>query len=186
MANLEGYEGPRYKIVVIGDGAVGKTSILESLLGRQFHSTYKLTIGANILTKEITFEDVLFKYQLWDLAGQTRFSIVRSSYYRGAHAAILCFDLNWPSSFESLPRWRNELKSHLGRSIPFILVGNKSDLPPQVSETKIAQYISSANADLPCNVPYMPTSAKTGENTSELLTTIAKLLTTYKTAGFSK
>lgn len=179
-AHLEGYEGPRYKILVVGDGGVGKTAIIERLVDKKFHSTYKLTIGANIITKEATFDGALFKYQFWDMAGQKRFSIVRSSYYRGGHAAILCYDLNWPPSFISLPRWKNELESHLGKAIPFLLIGNKNDLPSRISEAEITQFISSANADLPCTVPYLSTSAKTGKNIPKILETLAQLIISYK------
>ncbi|MFW9855288.1 MAG: Rab family GTPase [Candidatus Thorarchaeota archaeon] len=175
------YEGPRYKIIVVGDGGVGKTAILERLLGRAFHSTYKLTIGANILTKQLIFDGTTFKLQIWDLAGQTRFTIVRSTYYSGAHAAILCFDKNWPPSFESLPTWKNEVESHLGRKIPLLLIGNKNDLPSQITQDKIDEYITSVNANHPCTMPYLSTSAKTGSNMSQVLKTLAQLLTSYKT-----
>jgi len=127
---MEPHIGQYYKITIIGDGAVGKTSIIEYLLGREFHSTYLLTIGANIATYPYTSSSgQLFRYQFWDLAGQRRFDLVRGPFYKGSRACIMVFDVTRPLSMENLKLWREELHTNAGPDVPFIVLGNKCDLP---------------------------------------------------------
>jgi small GTP-binding protein len=91
-----------YKVVVIGDGAVGKTSLINKCVENKFEQSYLLTIGSDFKVKEFEFDNFLIKLQLWDLAGQDRFKCVRESYYQGALGIIGVFDLTNPASMESL------------------------------------------------------------------------------------
>lgn len=124
---------PILKFCLIGDGGVGKTAIRERYVGASFTKSYLPTIGADFATKTEIVDDIEVKLLIWDLAGQPRFSIVREGYYRGARGLLLVFDVARPDSFESAPMWLKESWKHLehGRSVPLMLIGNKTDLRHQ-------------------------------------------------------
>jgi len=171
--------GKYSKVVVIGDGAVGKTSIIEHILGREFHSSYLLTIGANISTYPYTNSSGnLFRYQFWDLAGQSRFDFVRASFYRGCQAAILVFDVTRSISLKNLLTWRNELFENTNRMVPYIVVGNKSDLESTYDEEELEELIN--NPDLEFEVPFIKTSARMGTNIFETLEILSQLILKYR------
>ncbi|MHA1451212.1 MAG: GTP-binding protein, partial [Candidatus Hodarchaeales archaeon] len=118
------------KTVLIGDGAVGKTSIRNSYMGKKFQPTYMATIGADFAVKDINiYANKIVRFQIWDLAGQQRFDSIRDTYYLGAHVAMIVFDHTRPDSFLNIPKWLNELWIHNGSGpIPFVILGNKTDL----------------------------------------------------------
>jgi small GTP-binding protein len=149
-----------FKVIAIGDGAVGKTSITLRFSTGVFRDSYIMTIGVDFAVKTIdvqTPEGVKkVKLQIWDTGGQERFSYVRPLYYKGARGGILVFDVTKPESFESVPKWFEEVKKNRG-SIPLILVGNKVDLPDRkVSLDEAAQMAKKVG------MKYLETSAKTG------------------------
>ncbi|MHA2366088.1 MAG: Rab family GTPase [Candidatus Hodarchaeales archaeon] len=172
------------KLVLCGDGAVGKTSLRERFLGRGFSSSYLQTIGADFAktTKEIVIENTKrnVQYQIWDLAGQTEFGKVRTVYYQGCLGALMVFDITRPVSFQNLTNWVDELWKNSGRGkIPIVLLGNKADLkekfPEYVQEDAINQYLDNLNAqtaegNFSCN--YLETSALTGKNVDEAFNTL--------------
>ena len=172
--------GHYYKVAVIGDGAVGKTSIIEHLLGREFHSTYLLTIGANISTFPYTCSyGHLYRFQFWDLAGQKRFDLVRGPFYRGSRAAIMVFDVTRPVSMESLETWKEELFQNAGPNIPFIVLGNKSDLEPKFNKDKLTTFLNTASK-VQNEVPYLPTSARMGTNVNEAIELLSQVILKMK------
>lgn len=119
-----------YKICVVGDGGVGKTSMVLRYCENTFKDNYIMTIGSNFSTKTVDLPDhpeLSVKLQIWDLAGQKHFSFVRPPFYRGATAIIFCMDLTRRSSFQNLPAWKEEVEKVVGPK-PSILVGNKLDL----------------------------------------------------------
>ena len=128
MEFAEGFFRSNYKIIILGDGGVGKTALIQNLLGEKFTKSYLLTIGCDISTYKYDHDGQILSLQLWDLAGQQRFNVVRNLYYGGARAAIFVFDLTRPESFLNLEKWKDELFFHVGRKVPIILLGNKSDL----------------------------------------------------------
>ena len=91
-----------FKIIIIGDSNTGKTSILNRYVKRTFNEHYVCTMGVDFLMKTIILNNSLMKLQLWDTAGMEKFKHITHSYYRGAHAAIICFDLTSRVSFKSL------------------------------------------------------------------------------------
>ena len=96
------------KLILCGDGAVGKTAIRERYLGRGFSASYLQTIGADFSTTERTIEisgPKSVQYQIWDLAGQSEFQAVRGTYYEGCFGALMVFDITRPASFENIPKW---------------------------------------------------------------------------------
>ncbi|MFX1514878.1 MAG: Rab family GTPase [Promethearchaeota archaeon] len=178
MAYPMGHKGSYFKICLIGDGGVGKTSLRERLLGEGFESTYILTIGADFATYETDIEDEHYKFQIWDLAGQQRFDVVRAVYYRGSHGAILVFDQTRPESFSNLEEWKREMFTHVRRKIPFIVLGNKSDLKGKVDPEAVQEFIEKSEKEFsflknPLTIPYLDTSARTSYNVEEAFTALA-------------
>ena len=164
------------KIILIGDGAVGKTSIRRQYLGEGFRSDYQMTIGADLAIKE---SPVLYsggrqvKYLIWDLAGQPRFESVRKAYYMSAMGALAVFDLTRIESFQNIVAWMNEFWKNNGRGpVPLIILGNKADLreqdPQHVSDHKASQFATAlsrvAKQYRGFNIHFLSTSAKTGLN----------------------
>lgn len=168
------------KLVLCGDGAVGKTALRKRFLGEGFSSSYLQTIGADFAAtdKEIKVPDVgvkRVKYQIWDLAGQPEFKGVRGAYYEGCFGAIMVFDLTRPSSLENLTTWITELWENSGRGkIPIVILGNKSDLlaqfPEHVKSDTIKRFTDKLNIEVKkfkFTIPYLETSALTGKNVDE-------------------
>ncbi|KAJ0112798.1 hypothetical protein Patl1_00655 [Pistacia atlantica] len=117
-----------FKVVVIGDSAVGKTQILSRFTKNEFSFDSKSTIGVEFQTRTVTIKGKLIKAQIWDTAGQERYRAVTSAYYRGALGAMLVYDITKRQSFDHVARWVEELRAHADNSIRIILIGNKSDL----------------------------------------------------------
>lgn len=122
-----------FKVLVIGDASTGKTSFIKRYVHEYFSSAYKATIGLDFALKTIKFdENTIIKLQLWDIAGQERFNSMIRVYYRDALGALIVFDANNPTSFESVERWKNDLDSKVrlsnGNAVPCLLLANKCDL----------------------------------------------------------
>lgn len=119
-----------YKICIVGDGGVGKTTILYQYVDGKFVEDTQLTIGTNFFIKDIILKefDVSIKLQIWDLGGQDHFAAVRCNFYNGARGIIYTFDLTRDSTFNNLIEWKNEVNNGLTEDFSSILVGNKLDL----------------------------------------------------------
>ena len=158
-----------FKIIVIGDGMVGKTSLSLRFAHGTFRERYLMTIGVEFAVKIIDVDEQKVKLQIWDTGGQERFSYVRPLYYRGATGGLLCFDLTNHKSFENLPKWIEEAQK-FGGIFPFVLVGTKADLEEQreVSNEEIKEFIAKYK------MPYYETSAKTGLNVEEVFNRLGK------------
>jgi len=173
---------PLYKICLLGDGGVGKTSLRERFLGKGFQSGYILTIGADFAVQDIVVNDEQVKFQIWDLAGQQRFSAVRALYYKGSHGAILVFDRTRPESLYNLENWKKELFTNVGREIPYIILGNKSDLPNSVDDGELDRFIQKSQTeitDIPYKIFYLNTSAKSGLNVQDAFESLGKVIRDY-------
>ncbi|VYS44638.1 unnamed protein product [Arabidopsis thaliana] len=117
-----------FKVVVIGDSAVGKTQLLSRFTHNEFCYDSKSTIGVEFQTRTITLRGKLVKAQIWDTAGQERYRAVTSAYYRGALGAMVVYDITKRLSFDHVARWVEELRAHADDSAVIMLVGNKADL----------------------------------------------------------
>ncbi|KAI6176491.1 Ras-related protein Rab-33 [Aphelenchoides bicaudatus] len=138
-----------FKIIIIGDANVGKTSLSYRFCTGKFPTQLSATIGVDFREKTLVMENELIRVQLWDTAGQERYrqSIV-AHYYRNVHAVVLVYDVNSPASFNSLPIWINECKKHVSAAnIPYILIGNKCDVSADSGRVKtdIAQTFADKN-----------------------------------------
>ncbi|KAK1388493.1 Ras-related protein RABA3 [Heracleum sosnowskyi] len=117
-----------YKVVVIGDSAVGKSQILSRFTKNDFCLDSKSTIGVEFQTRTVTINSKLIKAQIWDTAGQERYRAVTSAYYRGALGAMLVYDITKRQTFDHVARWVEELRAHADNTIVIMLIGNKADL----------------------------------------------------------
>ncbi|KAM0870954.1 hypothetical protein ACQ4PT_039690 [Festuca glaucescens] len=117
-----------FKVVLIGDSAVGKSQILARFARNEFSLDSKATIGVEFQTRTLVIDHKSVKAQIWDTAGQERYRAVTSAYYRGALGALLVYDITKRQSFDHIPRWLEELRGHADKNIVIMLVGNKSDL----------------------------------------------------------
>jgi small GTP-binding protein len=121
------------KLVVLGAQGVGKTSLVHKYLNphNPLSSSIQSTIGASFVTQRIVDADnhTIVRLQIWDTAGQERFRSISRLYYRGAHAALLCYDVTSEQSWEEMKTWMQEMKEHCGEDMPIIhVVGTKTDL----------------------------------------------------------
>ncbi|KAJ9670148.1 hypothetical protein PVL29_026602 [Vitis rotundifolia] len=120
-----------FKVVLIGDSAVGKSQILARFARNEFSLDSKATIGVEFQTRTLVIQHKSVKAQIWDTAGQERYRAVTSAYYRGAVGAMLVYDITKRQSFDHIPRWLEELRGHADKNIVIILIGNKTDLEEQ-------------------------------------------------------
>lgn len=160
------------KIVLIGDGGVGKTAIRERYLGKGFKSQYLLTIGADFAMRDDMVNGSGIRYQIWDLAGQQRFDAVREVYYKGCVGALLVYDVTRPDSYFNTPKWINELWANNGRGrVPIVVVANKIDMRELSDDTVSPEQgrvftnrLSKLTQAEGFECHYIETSAKTGIN----------------------
>ncbi|KAH8520033.1 hypothetical protein Peur_038927 [Populus x canadensis] len=117
-----------FKIVLIGDSAVGKSQLLARFARNEFSLDSKATIGVEFQTKTLVIDHKTVKAQIWDTAGQERYRAVTSAYYRGAVGAMLVYDITKRQSFDHVAKWLEELRDHADNNIVIMLIGNKSDL----------------------------------------------------------
>ena len=156
-----------YKVVVIGDGGVGKTSLVLQYTEKKFTEQYVMTIGSNFAIKKVEipeYPDLEIRLQLWDLAGQRHFSFVRPPFYRGAAAIMYVFDVTRRSSFTNLPNWKEEVEKVIGQK-PSVMLGNKIDLAQDYREVGTEE--GRAISEEYDSGGYFETSAKTGGNIKE-------------------
>jgi len=153
---------PKYKVILAGEGAVGKTTLINRFITGSFTTDYKATIGVQILSKKLIIEEKEVTLQIWDLAGQRFFRKIRSKFYRNANGALLVFDLTVPLSLYNLRNWITDIKQ-IAKDIPFVLIGNKKDLTnlQSISAEDISEFLMSNNSDIKA---YYDTSALSGEN----------------------
>jgi len=145
------------KIAVVGDSAVGKTSLLLRFVDDEYRSSYSSTIGVDFNIKMMELDGKAIKLQIWDTAGQERFRAIVNSYYRGAHVVIIAFDLSCRESFMHVPKWYEETMRHAIET-KVILVGCKADLAHDVDKKEITDITDKYD------MSYYECSAKKHEN----------------------
>lgn len=168
-----------YKVIVIGDPAVGKTSLLTKFAKNQFEEKYLPTIGVSILKEPIELEDkgITVTLMFWDIAGQPQFYMLHRPYYNGADGMILVFDVSRSSTFSNVNNWYNSAVKYGLSGVPRILIGNKVDLK---EERKIIRPMAEHLSEK-LNAPYFETSALTGENIKIVFQKIAESVYKSKT-----
>ncbi|KAG8367926.1 hypothetical protein BUALT_Bualt16G0123500 [Buddleja alternifolia] len=157
-----------FKIVLIGDSAVGKSQLLARFARNEFSLESKATIGVEFQTKTLLIDNKTVKAQIWDTAGQERYRAVTSAYYRGAVGAMLVYDMTKRQSFDHMARWLEELRAHADKNIVIMLIGNKCDLGTlRAVPTEDAQEFAERE-----NLYFMETSALEATNVESAFMTI--------------
>ncbi|OLS26100.1 MAG: GTPase KRas precursor [Candidatus Heimdallarchaeota archaeon LC_3] len=169
-----------YKILLLGDGAVGKTSTILKYVENRIPESYSATMGVDIMNTEVkTTGNLIVSLNIWDIAGQSHFKSIRSKFYSGAEAAIVIFDVTRPETFNHIKEWISEVNIELKEKIPMILVGNKVDLQ---DEKRVSLTDMVFEKEKHSNIfAAFETSAVTGEGINIVFQKIAeKLLFKYR------
>lgn len=150
------------KICLLGDGAVGKTSLVYRFIENRFSTDFKSTLGVNLLKRKVNVDDSTVSVQIWDLGGQEAYKKLRKLYLEGSQGGLVVFDITNRSSFENLNDWVTSFKESQPDA-PMVLIGNKIDLVDQkkVNDDEAKQYATKNN------MKYLSTSAKTGEKVED-------------------
>ena len=153
-----------FKILLIGDSGVGKSSILMRYTDDEYKHEYISTIGVDFKIKTITNCDKIIKLQLWDTAGQERFQTITSSYYRGAQGIIIVYDITCEESFKNVKKWLQQIDNYTNGKVFKILVGNKVDLENkrQIDIMRVQQFCQENS------IYHIETSAKDSNNIKEV------------------
>ena len=153
-----------YKILIIGDSAVGKSCILLQFSDNTFSENYVSTIGVDFKIRTMDVNGQSVKLQIWDTAGQERFQSITANYYRGSHAIAIVYDITSRDSFENVRKWVNDVDRLANPQVCKIIVGNKTDLE---EKRQVRREEGQAFADS-LGVPFIETSAKNSYNVQEL------------------
>ncbi|KAJ1920090.1 GTP-binding protein of the rab/ypt [Tieghemiomyces parasiticus] len=160
-----------FKLVLLGESAVGKSSLVVRFVKDQFDDYRESTIGAAFFTQVVPVDDqTTVKFEIWDTAGQERYKSLAPMYYRNAQCAVVVFDITQEASFEKAKTWVKELQRQADPDIVIALVGNKNDL---TSRRAVPAEEAQAYAD-EAGLLFQETSAKTGANVGDLFKAIAK------------
>jgi len=161
-----------YKLVILGDIAVGKSSIAKRFVNGKFETLHEPTIGALFLTKKINIQNYVAKLEIWDTAGQERYHALTPMYYRNANAAVVVFDVTNPQSYERAQKWVSELLEKANSGIVIAICGNKVDLDEnrKVNAEEVKKYAEQIGSF------YLEVSAKINLNIDKLFEDIANKL----------
>ena len=149
-----------FKIIVLGDCAVGKSNILSKYSKNVFNKSSKSTIGVELITKFFRYENKIIKVNIWDTAGQERFTSMITTYYKGAKGALLVYDITRKITFDNIDNWLKELISINSNKISICLIGNKNDL-------SLLRQVSKKDAQIKANkygIKFYETSALDSSN----------------------
>jgi len=160
-----------FKLLIIGDSGVGKSSLLVRFADNQFTGNYITTIGVDFKIRTIEISGERVKLQIWDTAGQERFRTITSTYYRGTHGVIVVYDVSSGESFANVKRWLHEIDANCD-VVNRILVGNKNDDPDRkVVLTEDARRFADQ-----MGIQLYETSAKDNINVEEMFRSITSLV----------
>jgi len=161
----------RFKVILIGDAAVGKTSLLQRFIHNRFTTEYNCTIGVDYWVKSLQLDNQqTVDLQIWDTCGQERFKTITRQYYRDTQGCILVFDLTKRESFRNIEMWVEDIKNFSSEEMTLIIVGNKCDIVESraVSKEEIDRFMNNYS------YKYFEVSALTGENVKLCFETISK------------
>jgi Ras-related protein Rab-1A len=158
-----------FKILLIGDSGVGKSSLLLRFVDNSYADSYVSSIGVDFKLKTMEINGKLVKLQLWDTAGQERYNTITSSFYRGANGVIVVYDVTSQSSFSQVKQWLQETDRFAPPGVCKLLVGNKCDM---ITSKQVSLATGKAFAES-VNIPFIEASAKADVNIAEVFTLMA-------------
>ena len=170
------------RVVVIGDPSVGKTSILNQLIDRNFNPYEHSTVGANYQLYTQDVDGVRVEIQIWDTAGQEKFKSLGPIYFRNSIGALAVYDITNLDSFNNLQEWIRSFIEVAGSDVIICIVGNKCDLSQRVVTQEDATKLFKSSSNLE-NYFFFETSAKTGYGINELFENLAKELVKFKSSS---
>lgn len=156
-------EDETFKILLLGDSGVGKTSFLLQYTESQFNNVFISTIGVEYKMKVFNYRNKLVKFQIWDTAGQERFKAITRNYLRGSHGILLMYDITNDTTFDNIKQWLKQIYKAVEENVCVIVVGNKVDLEDE-------RLVKSSDAESFCETKgykYYECSAKTAHNVKE-------------------
>lgn len=159
-----------FKFLLIGNSAVGKSSLLLRFSDNIFNESFLPTIGVDFKIRTIDLGGKTAKLQIWDTAGQERFKTITATYYKGAHGIILVYDITDKQSFRDIDTWLNEVEKHASENVVKLLVGNKCDLESQRQVT----YQEGKELADSLGLKFLETSAKDKVNVDQSYLTLVK------------
>lgn len=172
----------QFKLVLLGESAVGKSSIVHRFVKNTFDDMRESTIGAAFLTQSITIPETetTVKFEIWDTAGQERYKSLAPMYYRNANAALCVYDITSSSSFTKAQDWISELRKQAPEGIVIALVGNKTDLEEEreVNQDEVEEYVTGLlnGGASEAKIITAECSAKSGDGVIEIFDKIARAL----------
>ena len=171
-----------FKILLIGESNVGKTSIILRYTENEFKTSGISTCGVDVKCKYVSLNNIKIRLDIWDTAGQERFRGLAKNYFRGANAFILVYDITDKKSFDKLKGWMNDAKEKIENDFKMIVVGNKKDCKNNRNvDFEILEEFGKKN-----NVSFMEVSAKTGEGIDSIFSCLIQELLSLKHAGTIK
>jgi Ras-related protein Rab-6A len=172
MSSAGGSTAQKYKIVFLGEQAVGKTSLITRFMYDSFDTNYQATIGIDFLSKTMYLDDRTVRLQLWDTAGQERFRSLIPSYIRDSSVAVVVYDVTNKTSFQNCDKWIQDVKTERGNEVIIMLVGNKTDL---ADKRQVTAEEGEAKATK-LGVMFIETSAKSSNNVKQMFRRLADAL----------
>ncbi|KAL3977274.1 atypical dual specificity phosphatase [Sarotherodon galilaeus] len=161
-----------FKVVLVGNSSVGKTSLLRSFCEGRFHPSTTATVGIDYSVKTLTLDNMQVAMQLWDTAGQERYRSITKQFFRKADGVVVMYDVTVEESFKAVRPWITNVQEAAGEGIPILLLGNKMDMDEDREVSfKEAEQLAYEN-----KVMFFEVSAYTGKNLTESLTHLARVL----------
>jgi len=169
-----------YKVIVVGDAGVGKTSLARRYTTGQFDESYLFTLGVDFFTKQIKLkDDTNIKLVIYDTGGQERFDFIRGLYFEGAAGAIIAYDVTDQQSFDRVDHWMQQVYQRC-EGIPLLLVGCKTDLKDQ----RVVEESEAKNAAKHLKMDFIETSAKDDLHVNDVFESLAKkIYSSYEKSG---
>ncbi|XP_053385023.1 ras and EF-hand domain-containing protein homolog isoform X5 [Mercenaria mercenaria] len=167
-----------FKVVLAGDAAVGKSSLIMRLCKGKFFENLSSTLGVDFQTKMIELDGRTVALQLWDTAGQERFRSIAKSYFRRADGVLLLYDCTYERSFMSIREWMDSIEDGSIKKLPIMLCGNKTDMRSEAERLgrSIVSYDDGQRLAREYSALFIETSAKDGTNVSECVTELTRLM----------
>ncbi|XP_072313774.1 ras-related protein Rab-15-like isoform X1 [Eucyclogobius newberryi] len=161
-----------FRLLMLGDSGVGKTSMLRRFTDSEFESSYISTIGVDFKMKTLEIDGVKVRVQIWDTAGQERYKTITKQYYRRAQGIIFVYDITDESTFQHISKWVGDVDEFTPNQVQRVLVGNKSDEQPN-RQVSLELGVKLANS---YGMDFFETSASSNRNINESFTRVVELV----------